>query len=377
MTGARKAAPQQAFFNTFRQAARVRQPTFDGGAFLFGFNANRATLVPMSVWRKGMTKTRAILRAIFGIHPHRDDTARRRAAERSVMMRVTLDAQHVTPLRRALTRDCAGQPWTIRIATLPHSGRVQLSLYLPKDAVNGAIQQVTRIAPAAQFGHLFEIPETPTDGWRDLLRPASWTQAANALRPAKLPVAPDNDTQTLEHLLSRDNVLLDADLADRAALFAQLGALCETRYGVPAAQAIDGLNAREALGSTGLGQGVAVPHSQIAGLLTAVVLYVRPRVPLDFDAPDARPVTDVIALLVPEGANTTHLNLLADVAQRFCDQHFRERLHACSTAGEVCHLFGSEAAPAASSTSSTSSAQPAPMPPPAKHGDASGARLRA
>ncbi|CAN7671987.1 PTS sugar transporter subunit IIA [Paraburkholderia sp. SIMBA_054] len=316
-----------------------------------------------------MTKTRAILRAIFGVHHHHDDTARRRAARRSVMMRVTLDAQHVTPLRRALTRDCAGQPWTIRIATLPHTERVQLSLYLPKDAVNGAIQQVTRIAPAAQFGHLFEIPDTPTDGWRDLLRATSWAQAASALRPAKPPVkTSDDDVETLDRLLSPGNVLLDTDAANRAALFAQLGAFCETHYGVPAGQVIHGLNTREALGSTGLGQGVAVPHSQIAGLLTAVVLYVRPRVPLDFDAPDAKPVSDVIALLVPEGANTMHLNLLADVAQRFCDQHFRERLHACGSASEVCRLFSSAAEPADI---------PSLMPHPAARGDASSARLRA
>ncbi|HWT39613.1 MAG TPA: PTS sugar transporter subunit IIA, partial [Paraburkholderia sp.] len=272
-----------------------------------------------------------------------------------------------------LTRDCAGQPWTIRIATLPHTERVQLSLYLPKDAVNGAIQQVTRIAPAAQFGHLFEIPDTPTDGWRDLLRATSWAQAASALRPAKPAAkAGDDEVDTLDRLLSARNVLLDADIADRDVLFAQLGAFCESRYGVPASRVIDGLNSREALGSTGLGQGVAVPHSQIAGLFSAVVLYVRPRVPLDFDAPDARPVSDVIALFVPEGANTMHLNLLADVAQRFCDQHFRQRLHECGSAGEVCRLFANAGEPSGAPSPSQS-----PVPHAAARGGASSAQLRA
>ncbi|MBP0592586.1 PTS sugar transporter subunit IIA [Paraburkholderia sp. LEh10] len=316
-----------------------------------------------------MTKTRAILRAIFGIHRSREDIPRGHADSRSVMMRVTLDAQHVTPLRRALTRDCAGQPWTIRIATLPHTGRVQLSLYLPKDAVNGAIEQVTRIAPAAQFGHLFEIPEAPTEGWRDLVRSNSWTKAANALRPARHATPPDDDGQTLDRLLSVDNVLLDVSATDRAALFAQLGALCEARCGIPAADVVAGLNTREALGSTGLGQGVAVPHSQIAGLRTAVVMYVRPAVPIDFDAPDAKPVSDVIALFVPEGAHTMHLNLLADVAQRFCDQHFRERLHACGSASEACRLFSSD-------TGGDGPAMPSPMPMRAPSSRA-GARLRA
>ncbi|MEM5386280.1 PTS sugar transporter subunit IIA [Paraburkholderia phymatum] len=318
-----------------------------------------------------MTKTSAILRAIFGVHRARADAARRHTAGRSVMMRVTLDSQHVTPLRRALTRDCAGQPWTIRIATLPHSDRVQLSLYLPKDAVNGAIAQVTRIAPAAQFGHLFEIPETPTDGWRDLLRATSWTHAANALRAARQPPVSD-DVESLDRLLNPGNVLLDAGIADRAALFARLGELCETRYGVSADEVVAGLSAREALGSTGLGQGVAVPHSQIAGLRNAVVVYVRPAVPFDFDAPDAKPVSDVIALLVPEGANTTHLNLLADVAQRFCDQHFRERLRGCGSASEVCRLFGGDVEDDGTLTPSLT-----PMQRPAGTNGASGTRLRA
>src|SRR5258708_7726502 len=203
-----------------------------------------------------MTRTRAILRAIFGIHPDSTPARRRRAANRDVMMRVTLDAQHVTPLRRALTRDCAGQPWTIRIATLPSSGRVQLSLYLPKDAVNGAIEQVNRVAPAAEFGHLFEIPDTPTDAWRDLLRSTSWTRAAATRLPARVQPQPDHDT--LEHLIRSENVLLDLPVADRDALFAHIGAMCEAQYGTRATDVIAGLTAREALGSTGLGQGVAV-----------------------------------------------------------------------------------------------------------------------
>jgi PTS system nitrogen regulatory IIA component len=99
------------------------------------------------------------------------------------------------------------------------------------------------------------------------------------------------------------------------------------------------LAAREALGSTGLGQGVAVPHGQIKGLREAMVLYVRPAAPIAFDAPDGKPVSDIVALLVPKWANTTHLRLLADVAERFCDHEFREQLHACDDAHAVCRLF--------------------------------------
>jgi PTS system nitrogen regulatory IIA component len=70
-----------------------------------------------------------------------------------------------------------------------------------------------------------------------------------------------------------------------------------------------------------------------------MVLYVRPATPIAFDAPDGKPVTDIVALLVPKWANTTHLRLLADVAERFCDHQFRQQLHACDDAHAVCQLF--------------------------------------
>jgi PTS system nitrogen regulatory IIA component len=118
-----------------------------------------------------------------------------------------------------------------------------------------------------------------------------------------------------------------------------LGRFCEQRFGLPAATVIAGLEARESLGSTALGQGVAVPHGRIKGLRRAITLYVRPTTPIPFDAPDGNPVGDVVVLLVPETANSTHLHLLADVAQRFCDHHFREQLHPCVDAQAVRQLF--------------------------------------
>src|SRR5260370_29303243 len=81
------------------------------------------------------------------------------APGRNVMMHVTLDAQHATPLRQALIRDCAGQPWTIRLVPLHGTGRVRLSLYLPKDAVSAAIQRVAHLPPTSELGQLLEIPE--------------------------------------------------------------------------------------------------------------------------------------------------------------------------------------------------------------------------
>lgn len=282
-----------------------------------------------------MTHTLASLRALLGLGKVQAHRRSHPAPGRNVMMRVTLDAQHATPLRQALIRDCADQQWTIRVAPLHGTGRVRLSLYLPKAAVSGAIQRVAHLAPTAEVGQLFEVPDAPTDAWRDLMHPESPPPVDSSGQPRE----PDAGQDTIAQLLTEDHVLLGLDVASREALFVQLGNFCEQRYGLPAARVTAGLAAREALGSTGLGQGVAVPHGQIKGLRRAMTLYVRPKTPIPFDAPDGKPVSDVVMLLVPEWANSTHLHLLADVAQRFCDHHFREQLRACIDAQAVCRLF--------------------------------------
>lgn len=282
-----------------------------------------------------MAHTLAGLRALFAsgkVPAHRRP---RPAPGRNVMMHVTLDAQHATPLRQALIRDCAGQPWTIRLVPLCGTGRVRLSLYLPKEAVSGAIQRVADLAPTAELGQLFEVPHAPTEAWRDLMHPASPPGVDLAGRVDDM--ASGNDT--LAQLLVPDHVLLGLDVTSRESLFVHLGRFSEQRFGLPEATVIAGLEARESLGSTALGQGVAVPHGQIEGLRRPVALYVSPKTPIPFDAPDANPVGDVVVLLVPESATSMHLHLLADVAQRFCDHQFREQLHACIDAEAVCRLF--------------------------------------
>jgi nitrogen PTS system EIIA component len=288
-----------------------------------------------------MTHTLAALRALFTSGKPPAPRRSRPAPGRNVMMHVTLDAQHATPLRQALIRDCAGQPWTIRLVPLYGTGRVRLSLYLPKEAVSNAIQRVAHLAPTAELGQLIEVPHAPTEAWRDLMHPAS---------PPNVDPAGQSDEMatgngTLARLLAQDHVLLGLDLASRESLFVHLGRFCEQRFGLPAATVIASLGARESLGSTALGQGVAVPHGQIKGLRQAVTLYVRPKAPIPFDAPDGNPVSDVVVLFVPESATSMHLHLLADVAQRFCDRHFREQLHACVDAQAVCRLFVSYNAP--------------------------------
>jgi PTS system nitrogen regulatory IIA component len=95
------------------------------------------------------------------------------------------------------------------------------------------------------------------------------------------------------------------------------------------------LSAREKLGSTGLGQGIAIPHGRLKGLPEARGAYVRLANPIPFEAPDGRPVAQVFVLLVPEHATDRHLQILSELAQMFSERAFRERLAASATAEQA------------------------------------------
>ncbi|WP_429256329.1 PTS sugar transporter subunit IIA [Paraburkholderia sp. GAS334] len=198
-----------------------------------------------------------------------------------------------------------------------------------------AMRRVAIIAPGAAVDHMLEIPDAPSDAWRDLTRDGVPDHVDSRRRP----FGAGRKQHTIADLLRREHVLLDLKADDREALFVETGRVVERHHGLSAEAVTAGLLAREALGSTGLGQGVAVPHGQISGLHQELVLYVRLALPILFDAPDGYPVSDAIVLLVPEWANTVHLNLLADAAQHFCDHEFRERLRVCRDANAVLQLF--------------------------------------
>jgi PTS system nitrogen regulatory IIA component len=133
-------------------------------------------------------------------------------------------------------------------------------------------------------------------------------------------------------LLPATNILLDLDAGTKSRLFDAVGGLFESQRGLVRASVVDSLMAREKLGSTGLGQGIAIPHGRIKGLKTALGAFVRLRSPIAFDAPDGKPVGQVFVLLVPEHATEQHLELLSELAQMFSERSFRERLAAAPDA---------------------------------------------
>ena len=140
-------------------------------------------------------------------------------------------------------------------------------------------------------------------------------------------------------LLPTANVLLDLDVGSKKRVFERAGLLFENNHNIARSLVFDSLFAREKLGSTGLGQGVAIPHGRIKGIKEAVGALVRVREPIPFDAPDGQPVGLIFILLVPERATDLHLQILSELAQMFSDQSFRERLSAAATEADAHRLI--------------------------------------
>lgn len=132
-------------------------------------------------------------------------------------------------------------------------------------------------------------------------------------------------------ILPQQNVLADMDVSSKKRLFEQVGLLVENSHGIARSEIFDSLFAREKLGSTGLGQGVAIPHGRVKGLKEATGVFIRLANPIPFDAPDGKPVNLLFVLLVPEQATDLHLQVLSELAQLFSSRSLREKMVSCDT----------------------------------------------
>lgn len=130
----------------------------------------------------------------------------------------------------------------------------------------------------------------------------------------------------LQTLLKAEFVLLDLDASSKDALFENIALRLAQPLGLSAKDIAKSLIKREQLGSTGLGQGVAIPHGRLKRLPQATGVFVRTRTAVPFDAPDQEPVRLLFVLLVPEHATDLHLQILSELAQVFSDRSLRDRL---------------------------------------------------
>ena len=146
--------------------------------------------------------------------------------------------------------------------------------------------------------------------------------------------------------LSATDVILDLDATNKRAILQRLAAEAAARLGRSEAEILDALQARERLGSTALGRGVALPHARLEGALPPVALFARLRLPVDFEARDEQPVDLVILVLWPEASPEGFLPALAETCRSLREPQVLRRLRTVKAPEEVVTLLAGPAAPA-------------------------------
>jgi PTS system nitrogen regulatory IIA component len=139
----------------------------------------------------------------------------------------------------------------------------------------------------------------------------------------------------LSQILPPSQVLVGVEATSKKRAFEEAGLLFENQHGLNRALVTDSLFARERLGSTGLGHGVAIPHGRIKGLKAPMAAVFRLGAPIGFDAPDEQAVALLIFLLVPEAATQKHLEILSEIAELLSDSALREQIMSCASAAEL------------------------------------------
>jgi len=148
-------------------------------------------------------------------------------------------------------------------------------------------------------------------------------------------------------LLDRRCVTLKAGASSRRQALSLVAETAARRFGLDAAEVLESLTAREALGSTGVGYGVAVPHAKAPGLDRTRAVFVSLERAVDFDAVDGAPVDILFALFSPEAAGPEHLQAFARIARLLRKAELRQQLRQARTIDAVYALLSDTAPPSA------------------------------
>ena len=141
---------------------------------------------------------------------------------------------------------------------------------------------------------------------------------------------------TLDQILAPERVRSSVPAGSRKRTLQVLGEVLAGAEPEISAQAVfDRLVARERLGSTGVGDGCALPHARVTGLGHTLAAFLRLRRGVDFDAPDQKPVDLVFGLLVPDESTDEHLQALAAIARILSDETVRSSIRSTEEPGRI------------------------------------------
>jgi PTS system nitrogen regulatory IIA component len=140
----------------------------------------------------------------------------------------------------------------------------------------------------------------------------------------------------LGEILSADRVGVGITVTSKKRALEEIAKLlAASATGTAHGDILHSLAAREKLGSTGLGHGVALPHGRIAGIEKSLGAFIKLKLPVDYETHDGRAVDLIFGLVVPQNATGEHLQHLAAIAERFSDDAFCEKLRAAPDAAAL------------------------------------------
>ncbi len=141
----------------------------------------------------------------------------------------------------------------------------------------------------------------------------------------------------LKTILTPERIVIDSDARSKKRILEQISQLCAKGFETELFYQL--LIAREKLGSTALGEGIALPHCRIPSLNESIACFIRLDEGIDFDAPDNKPVDLIFGLFVPQAQTSEHLDLLAQLAMFFSQSQFREKIKKATSTQEIYNLF--------------------------------------
>ena len=139
----------------------------------------------------------------------------------------------------------------------------------------------------------------------------------------------------LADLVTASAVLPSVKATSKKQVLQEIAHKASDLYGLHCGTIVNGLIAREKLGSTAMGNGVAIPHARVEGLDRILGVFARLDKPVDFEAADRQGVDLVFALLAPETADANHLRALAKVSRTMRDGEIRRKLRASDNAASL------------------------------------------
>ncbi len=143
----------------------------------------------------------------------------------------------------------------------------------------------------------------------------------------------------LNEFMNLSSIYLEVDVDSKKALFKEIGKIAEKKIKIESIKIIEKLNKREMLGSTGVGEGAAIPHTKIEGITKTIVLFLKLKNSVDFSSPDNKNVDLIFVIIAPEDTQSEHLLILSSISNFLRKENNLKKLRALNNANNAMKIF--------------------------------------